>query len=228
MIPLGVGLVGKNGRDLPLTLANGAVIERGVLVLNEPTASFEFTGIGEKPVLSINRGFSAPIKLNTDLDGGDLALLAAHDNDAFNRWQALQTTAMRLLIDNVAALQAGQPPRQRRQPDRGARRHPRRCQCWNRPSSRSRWCRRATATWRARSAATSIRTPSSARAARLRARAASELGDALVKTYERMTVPGPYSPDAASAGRRSLAQCRARPAGGNRRAEAIARAAAAI
>ena len=61
--------------------------------------------------MSINRGFSAPIKLNTDLDAGDLAFLAAHDSDAFNRWQALQTISMRLLIDNVAALHAGKSPR---------------------------------------------------------------------------------------------------------------------
>ena len=86
-------------------------IERGVLVLSEPAHTFEFTGIAERPVLSINRGFSAPIKLNTDLDGGDLAFLAAHDSDAFNRWQALQTISMRLLIDNVAALRAGKSPR---------------------------------------------------------------------------------------------------------------------
>ena len=55
-------------------------------------------------MLSINRGFSAPIKLDTDLDADDLAFLAAHDSDPFNRWQALQTISMRLLIDNVARI----------------------------------------------------------------------------------------------------------------------------
>ena len=68
-------------------------------------------------MLSINRGFSAPIKLDTDLDGDDLAFLAAHDSDPFNRWQALQTISMRLLIDNVARLRAGQAAAQRRQAD---------------------------------------------------------------------------------------------------------------
>ncbi len=126
VIPLSLGLVGKDGRDLPLALSNGASIERGVLVLSEPAHTFEFTGIGERPVLSINRGFSAPIKLNTDLDGDDLAFLAAHDGDAFNRWQALQTISMRLLIDNVAALRAGKSPRTDDQADRGAGRHSRR------------------------------------------------------------------------------------------------------
>jgi aminopeptidase N len=224
VIPLGVGLVGKNGRDLPLTLANGAAIERGVLVLNEPTASFEFTGIGEKPVLSINRGFSAPIKLNTDLDGGDLALLAAHDNDAFNRWQALQTTAMRLLIDNVAALQAGQPPH----------------------SDDSLIAALAAilddASLEPAFVALALVPPGDGDVAReigrdidpdaifrarraLRARAGGKLGAALVKTYERMTVPGPYSPDAASAGRRSLRNVALDLLAATAAPEAIARAA---
>ena len=68
VIPLVLGLVGKDGHDLPLTLADGAPVERGVVVLNEPKASFTFTGIDAPPVPSINRGFSAPIKLVTDLD----------------------------------------------------------------------------------------------------------------------------------------------------------------
>ena len=110
VIPLALGLVGKDGRDLPLR-ATATKVEHGVLVLSEPAATVEFTGIAELPVLSINRGFSAPIKLNNDLVGDDLAFLAAHDSDAFNRWQALQTISMRLLIDNVAALHAGKSPR---------------------------------------------------------------------------------------------------------------------
>jgi len=109
VIPLGIGLVGKTGRDLPL--GNAAGFEHGVLVLDKPSASVTFAGIAERPVLSINRGFSAPIRLDADLTGDDLALLAAHDSDPFNRWQALQTISMRLLIDNVAALRAGKSPR---------------------------------------------------------------------------------------------------------------------
>ena len=111
VIPLALGLVGKNGRDLPLALADGRTIERGVLVLSEPSQSATFTGVAERPVLSLNRGFSAPIQLDTDLNGDDLAFLAAHDRDPFNRWQALQTISMRLLIDNVERLRAGKAPR---------------------------------------------------------------------------------------------------------------------
>jgi aminopeptidase N len=109
VVPLALGLVGSDGRDLPLSPAND--VEHGVLMLREPEQSVTFTGITQRPVLSINRGFSAPIKLETDLTGEDLAFLAAHDSDPFNRWQALQTISMRLLIDNVRRVRAGEAPR---------------------------------------------------------------------------------------------------------------------
>src|SRR6202008_4204422 len=67
--------------------------------------------IDAPPVPSLNRGFSAPIKLTANLNADDLRFLAAHDSDAFNRWQALQTLAVTLLIDNVQALRALRPMR---------------------------------------------------------------------------------------------------------------------
>src|SRR6476659_7438255 len=112
VIPLSIGLVGKGGRDLALKTADGRPLGDRPIVLTEQTARFEFAGIGERPVLSINRGFSAPINLVTDLGADDLAFLAAHDSDPFNRWQAIQTISMRLLLDNVAATRAGRPLRE--------------------------------------------------------------------------------------------------------------------
>jgi aminopeptidase N len=110
VIPLLTGLVGQDGRDLPLKLADGRRIERGVLVLDKPAESFLFTEVPERPVLSINRGFSAPIKLVANLNADNLRLLAARDSDPFNRWQAVQTLASALLVGNVARLRAGQEP----------------------------------------------------------------------------------------------------------------------
>jgi aminopeptidase N len=202
IIPLELGLIGKDGRDLPLKLSNGN-IERGVLMLNALAHTYEFTGLSERPVLSINRGFSAPIKLDAGLDGNDLAFLAAHDGDAFNRWQALQTISMRLLIDNVAALQAGKPPGS---DDRllaalaailaNEKLEPAFVALALVPPGEGDIAREIgldidpDAIFNARRA--------------LRSNVGGKLGDALVKTYERMAVPGPYAPDAASAGRRSL------------------------
>jgi aminopeptidase N len=79
--------------------------------LRKPAESFMFQDIAEPPVPSINRGFSAPIKLIANLSANDLRFLAARDPDAFNRWQALQTLATRLLVDNTAAMRAGAKPR---------------------------------------------------------------------------------------------------------------------
>jgi aminopeptidase N len=112
VIPLAIGLVGRDGRDLPLKLNDGRTIERGVLTLNKPAETFLFDDIAEPPVLSLNRGFSAPIKLIANLSADDLRFLAAHDADAFNRWQALQSLATRLLLDNVANLRAAKSVRQ--------------------------------------------------------------------------------------------------------------------
>jgi aminopeptidase N len=201
VIPLALGLVGKDGRDLPLTSQN--TVEHGVLVLREVSQTVEFTGIAERPVLSINRGFSAPIKLVTDLDTGDLEFLAAHDSDAFNRWQALQTTATRLLIGNVVALHAGKAASN----DPGlisalaailddAILEPAFIALALAPPGEGDIAREIgrdidpDAIHRARNA--------------LRKEIGEKLGAALTKTYERLAIPGPYSPDAASAGKRSL------------------------
>jgi aminopeptidase N len=107
VIPLAVGLVGRNGHDLPLKWSNGSVPDRGVLTLTKPAESFVFADIGEAPVLSLNRAFSAPIKLVANLSADDLRFLAARDGDLFNRWQAFQSLATRLLVDNVSTLRAG-------------------------------------------------------------------------------------------------------------------------
>ena len=63
VIPLAIGLVGRDGRDLPLALADGRNVERGVLTLTRAAETFVFADIDEAPVPSLNRGFSAPIKL---------------------------------------------------------------------------------------------------------------------------------------------------------------------
>jgi aminopeptidase N len=221
VIPLALGLVGKDGRDLPLA---GAGVEHGVLVLDKPAASVTFSGIAEKPVLSINRGFSAPIRLDTDLTGDDLAFLAAHDSDPFNRWQALQTISMRLLIDNVSRLRAGKAPRS---DDRlmlalasvleDARLEPAFVALALVPPGEGDVAREIgrdidpDAIFQARKA--------------LRAEIGERLNAALSTLYERMTVQGGYSPDAAGAGHRALRNVALDLMAATAKPEAIARAA---
>jgi aminopeptidase N len=107
LIPLAAGLVGRDGNDLALVL-NGRPLASAVLEVMNPSESFVFTGVTERPIPSLNRDFSAPIKLSLPIEAEDLRFLAAHDSDPFNRWQAVQTLAMRLLTGNAAALRQGE------------------------------------------------------------------------------------------------------------------------
>ncbi|QTL04227.1 aminopeptidase N [Aquabacter sp. L1I39] len=97
VIPLAVALLGPNGDAQPLILADGTTVETGVLEISAPHQTFTFTGLGVRPVASLNRGFSAPINLEVDLTSEDLVFLAAHDSDPFNRFDAIQGLAFDLL-----------------------------------------------------------------------------------------------------------------------------------
>jgi aminopeptidase N len=88
VIPLAVGLVGSDGRDLPLRLADGRKAERGVLALTKSADTFVFTDVAQAPVPSLNRDFSAPIKLVANVSPEELRFLAAHDaGSRCRRWQ---------------------------------------------------------------------------------------------------------------------------------------------
>jgi aminopeptidase N len=89
-MPLRLGLLGSNGNDLPLDV--------DVLELKQPESTITFQDLPARPVLSINRGFSAPIILNTDSTDADLLFQVAHDTDSFNRWEAAQTSARRMMV----------------------------------------------------------------------------------------------------------------------------------
>ena len=91
-VPLAVGLVGPDGRDLPLTLAgeNAAGTTTRVLHVTAAAQSFRFIGVPAAPVPSLLRGFSAPAKVEYDYTAADLALLATYDSDPVNRWDAAQ------------------------------------------------------------------------------------------------------------------------------------------
>ncbi|WP_188259570.1 aminopeptidase N [Azospirillum tabaci] len=108
-IPLVMGLLGPDGADLPLRLT-GETEPAGTsrtLHITETEQTFTFVDVPARPVPSLLRGFSAPVKLRADLTDGDLTFLMANDSDAFNRWEAGQTLATRLLLSLVADRQAG-------------------------------------------------------------------------------------------------------------------------
>ncbi|QQP89055.1 aminopeptidase N [Skermanella sp. TT6] len=103
-IPLALGLLDPSGADIPLRLAGepGPAGTSRVLDVTGPEQVFEFVDVPRQPVPSLLRGFSAPVKLRAPYTDDDLTFLMAHDGDAFNRWEAGQTLATRLLLDLVA------------------------------------------------------------------------------------------------------------------------------
>lgn len=110
LIPFRVGLIGPNGRDVPLKAAKGGGADSGLLEITKRIEKFEFFEIKERPVPSLLRGFSAPVNLTLNLSDADLEFLIAHDSDTFNRWQASQDYAMRILIAAVNQFRSGSRP----------------------------------------------------------------------------------------------------------------------
>jgi aminopeptidase N len=102
-IPLQVGLLGPDGADLPGSART--------LELVEAEQTFTFENVWQQPVASIGRGFSAPIKLQIERPRADLAFLMAHDSDPFNRWEAGQQLAKRILLDLVEQADQARPLR---------------------------------------------------------------------------------------------------------------------
>jgi aminopeptidase N len=96
-IPLGIGLVGSDGEDMPLDLEGTGALNEPLIELNEPKKTFRFRNVTRKPVLSLNRGFSAPVRIKSGASMADLLFLMKTDNDTFNRWEAAQTAAQALI-----------------------------------------------------------------------------------------------------------------------------------
>ncbi|QJD89624.1 aminopeptidase N [Duganella dendranthematis] len=108
-IPVAVGLLGADGKDLPLTLENGKH-EKGattiVLELTTQEQIFRFRNVDERPIPSILRDFSAPVILEYDYTDGELLHLFNHDSDPVNRWEAGQRLAMERLLKLTAQVAA--------------------------------------------------------------------------------------------------------------------------
>src|SRR5665647_547666 len=91
-LPLAMGLLGRDGREIPLRLAAEAEAAGSsrILELRQGTESFTFIDVATRPVPSLLRNFSAPVKLVYPYRDEDLALLLTHDSDPFQRWEAGQ------------------------------------------------------------------------------------------------------------------------------------------
>ncbi len=109
-LPIAVGLLDAHGQEMPLRQAGSERIETTALLeLTETKQTFVFEDIGEHPVPSLLRGFSAPVRIEYPYEESELRFLMTHDSDDFCRWDAAQTLALRLLLARVGALAHGLP-----------------------------------------------------------------------------------------------------------------------
>ncbi|MBA4489335.1 aminopeptidase N [Paracoccus sp. S1E-3] len=97
VIPIAVGLLSPNGDE---------VVPTTVLEMTEAAQDFTFDGLATRPMVSALRGFSAPVVLKRDLSASDRAFLLAHDTDPFARWEA----ARELARDTLLAMIRGAAP----------------------------------------------------------------------------------------------------------------------
>lgn len=110
-IPLALGLVGADGRDMALQLADDATAGDTTRVLSVKAAQQQFTfiNVASEPVPSLLRNFSAPVKLHFAYSRHQLVHLMTHDSDAFCRWEACQILMLQDLNDLIRDAAAGKP-----------------------------------------------------------------------------------------------------------------------
>jgi len=110
LIPVTVGLLDRQGQSLILQLAGKPEPAAGdslVLECAEAESSFQLINVPREPVLSCLRGFSAPVILDIKYSDADLAFLLAHDPDEFNRWEAGQQLAVKIILRLLDDLENG-------------------------------------------------------------------------------------------------------------------------
>ncbi|WEX07714.1 aminopeptidase N [Chelativorans sp. AA-79] len=202
-IPLAFGLVGPNGQDMEYDSAEGAAVENGVIHLRKRRHTVLFKGVSARPVISLNRGFSAPITLALEMRPKDRLFLARHDSDLFSRWQALNTLFTEALIEASTRIRGGKTPNFE-------------AALLGYPAEIA-----ADENLEAAYRALALTLPAEADIAReignnidpdaigaareaLREAIAGEAQAVFAKVYDALQDDGPFSPDAASAGRRAL------------------------
>ncbi|MFM5931266.1 MAG: aminopeptidase N [Novosphingobium sp.] len=107
-VPPTPGQPNKQPMPIPLQVAlfdreSGRHEGEKLIVLDKAEDTFSWSGFAKPPVSSINRGFSAPVAMAADQSAEDLVFLAAHDDDPFARFEALQS----LVVQHLVAVLSG-------------------------------------------------------------------------------------------------------------------------
>ena len=109
-IPVAVGLLDKQGQPIALQQhgqTEPSTEETIVLSIIEAEQQFTFINIASGPVLSLLRGFSAPVKVELARSNAELAFLMANDTDSFSRWDAGQQLLINILMQLVETAKQG-------------------------------------------------------------------------------------------------------------------------
>ncbi|MEE8587913.1 MAG: aminopeptidase N [Sulfurimonadaceae bacterium] len=95
--PLGFSLLDNSGNKISFELQreNQPLLDRGILIVQEDVETFIFKEVQQKPILSINTGFTAPFKI--EHPEADFDFLMRYDSDGFNRYEATQKAAIQAL-----------------------------------------------------------------------------------------------------------------------------------
>ena len=106
-VPDTPGQTGKQPMVIPLRLAlfdpaTGRHAGEQLVVLDRAEMQFAFPGWKSRPVASLGRGFSAPVSIAAHGSSDDLVFLAAHDDDPFARYEAMQQLVVQHLIAEVS------------------------------------------------------------------------------------------------------------------------------
>ncbi|MEE9396309.1 MAG: aminopeptidase N [Methylococcales bacterium] len=107
-IPLTMGLLTADGKQAPVQLEDETkAVPEKTLELTEARQQFHFINIADKPVVSLLRDFSAPVKLIIDRSPQELAFLISHDTNAFCRWEAGQLLACQVITGEMERILNG-------------------------------------------------------------------------------------------------------------------------
>lgn len=109
-IPLALALFDNTiGQELSLNCPDVVRNSEGqnLIYLTETSQTYRFVDVPTRPVLSLNRQFSAPVRLEKESSTEDLLFLLKYETDSFSRWEALQVLLKDLFLKNLRALAEG-------------------------------------------------------------------------------------------------------------------------
>ena len=183
----------------------GPLMEPQLTILRGKEASISYPRLDKPHSLSILQDFSAPVILKTQASTEDYLRLMANDPNAFNRWEAGQTLASKLLETLSGAIETGIAPKA----DRALSGYVKALKATLLDESFENGFKALVLTTPSDTSIIQSRLQSDPLAVSLagdwlRRAVADHLGEDLLETYHSLQDSGLFSPDAASAGRRAL------------------------